>query len=102
HRAMLALDGHDPSTFRARLARAWPELRMGDDMLLTPWTLDPWARGAYSFRPVDWSDEAEAALSARFGRVSFAGEHTADEQTLDGTLRSGARAAAEVLLAVIG
>jgi monoamine oxidase len=102
HRAILALDGHDPRTFRARLAGAWPELRMGDDTLLTSWTLDPWARGAYSFRPVDWSDEAEAALSAPFGRVSFAGEHTADEQTLDGTLRSGTRAADEVLLAVIG
>jgi monoamine oxidase len=100
HRAILALDGHDPRTFRARLAGAWPELRMGDDTLLTSWTLDPWARGAYSFRPVDWSDEAEAALSAPFGRVSFAGEHTADEQTLDGTLRSGTRAADEVLLAV--
>jgi monoamine oxidase len=102
HRAVLALDGHDARTFRARLAGAWPELRMGDDTLLTSWTLDPWARGAYSYRPVEWSDEAEAALSAPFGRVSFAGEHTADEQTLDGTLRSGARAAGEVLLAVIG
>lgn len=102
HRAALALDGGDPAMFRARLAAAWPELRLREDTLLTSWTRDPWARGAYSFRPVDWSDDAEAALSARFGRVSFAGEHTADEQTLDGTLRSGARAAGEVLLAVIG
>ncbi len=97
HRPRLDLDSRAPGTFRSRLAAAWPELRLGDDMLLTSWTLDPWARGAYSYRPVDWSDDAEAALSAPFGRVVFAGEHTADEQTLDGTLRSGARAAREVL-----
>jgi monoamine oxidase len=97
HRRRLALDAGDATTFRSRLAAAWPELRMGGDTLVTSWMLDPWARGAYSFRPVDWSDEAEAALSAPFGRVAFAGEHTADEQTLDGTLRSGARAARQVL-----
>lgn len=97
HRPPLAIDTRAPETFRSRLAAAWPELRLGEDTLLTPWTLDPWARGAYSFRPVDWSDDAEAALSAPFGRVALAGEHTADEQTLDGTLRSGARAAREVL-----
>ena len=97
HRAALALDGGDPAQYRARLAAAWPELRLGEHTLLTSWLLDPWARGAYSYRPVDWSDEAEEALSARHGRVGFAGEHTAAEQTLNGTLLSGVRAANEVI-----
>jgi monoamine oxidase len=39
----------------------------------------------------------EAALSARFGRIAFAGEHASDEQTLDGVLRSGIRAAGDLL-----
>jgi len=97
HRSALDIDTRNPSTFRDRLHDAWPELVMGEDMLLTPWRLDPWARGAYSFHPVDWSDEAESALTAMFGRVAFAGEHASEEQTLDGVLRSGMRAAEEVL-----
>jgi monoamine oxidase len=97
HRRALDVDGGNPVTFRARLSEAWPELALGDDMLLTPWKLDPWARGAYTFRPVDWSDDAESALSSTFGRVAFAGEHTAEEQTMEGVLSSGIRAANEVL-----
>jgi monoamine oxidase len=79
------------------LSEAWPELVLGRDMLLTPWALDPWTRGAYTFHPVDWSDEAQAALSAPFGRLVFCGEHAAEEQTLEGVLRSGIRAANELL-----
>lgn len=99
HRAMLEIDAGNPATFRARLSEAWPELKLGDDMLLTPWALDPWTRGAYTFHPVDWSDDAQAALSSPFGRVAFAGEHAAEEQTLEGVLRSGIRAANELLSA---
>jgi monoamine oxidase len=97
HRRVLGVDSRDPGTWKARLHAAWPELRLGDDVLLTPWTLDPWSRGAYSFRPVEWSDEAEAAMGAQFGRIAFAGEHTGDDETMDGVLRSGVRAAHEVL-----
>lgn len=97
HRALLQIDTRDPSTYRERLAEAWPELSLGDDVLLTPWKLDPWARGAYTFHPVDWSDDAEAALAAPFDRILFAGEHASDEQTIDGVMRSGIRAARELL-----
>lgn len=97
HRQALDIDSRNPTAFRERLHAAWPELDLGDDTLLTPWRLDPWARGAYSFHPVDWSDALEAALSARFGRIAFAGEHASDEQTLDGVLRSGIRAAGDLL-----
>jgi monoamine oxidase len=97
HRALLDIDAGNPAKFRASLSEAWPELRLGKNMLLTPWALDPWTRGAYTWHPVDWSDEAQAALSAPFGRVVFAGEHAAEEQTLEGVLNSGIRAAGELL-----
>jgi monoamine oxidase len=99
HRSMLDIDSGNPARFRASLSEAWPELVLGHDMLLTPWALDPWTRGAYTFHPVDWSDEAQAALSAPFDRLVFCGEHAAEEQTLEGVLRSGIRAANEVLSA---
>lgn len=97
HRARLDIDTRSPATYRARLAEAWPELVLGDDVLMTPWGLDPWTRGAYTFHPVDWSDEADAALAAPFDRIAFCGEHASDEQTMDGVLCSGIRAAGEVL-----
>jgi monoamine oxidase len=97
HRQALDIDSGNPATFRERVRAAWPELDLGDDALLTPWRLDRWARGAYSFHPVHWSDALEAALTAPFGRIAFAGEHASDEQTLDGVMRSGIRAAADLL-----
>jgi monoamine oxidase len=99
HRSMLEVDHGCPEAFRARVTEAWPELVLGEDMLVTPWKLDPWARGAYCYHPVDWSDQAEAALSAMFGRVAFAGEHASEEQTIEGVLESGIRAANELLAA---
>ena len=66
--------------------------------LLSTWHDDPWARGAYSARtlssPLD--DEPLARLSV--GVVTFAGEHTAGHWhgLMEGALRSGLRAAAEV------
>jgi monoamine oxidase len=99
HRGALDIDSGNPARFRASLSDDWPELVLGHDMLLTPWGLDPWTRGAYSFHPVDWSDEAQAALSAPFDRLVFCGEHAAEEQTLEGVLRSGIRAANELLSA---
>jgi monoamine oxidase len=97
--AQRALDvASGPGVWRERLGRTWPGLRLGDDgALLTCWGLDPWSRGSYTHRPVDWSDAAEAALRAPAGRVLFAGEHTADEQSIEGALLSGRRAAGEAL-----
>ena len=97
HRQALDIDHGNPAAFRERLHAAWPELDLGADALLTPWGLDPWARGAYSFHPVDWSDALETALTAPFGRIAFAGEHASEEQTLDGVMRSGIRAAGDLL-----
>ena len=70
-------------------------------MLLSRWDDDQWARGAYSARsassPMD-SDE----LQRPTGPIAFAGEHTAGEWhgLMEGALRSGERAAAQVLAAL--
>jgi monoamine oxidase len=62
------------------------------------WALDPWARGCYSaFDNPSW--DAGALLGRPHGRLAFAGEHTAgdDAGTMDGALRSGLRAARDIL-----
>ena len=68
------------------------------DAVLSTWSDDPWVRGAYSARSCT-SEMDDAALAAPVGRLHFAGEHTAGEwhALMEGALRSGLRAAAEVL-----
>ena len=71
--------------------------------ILSTWHDDPWARGAYSARTLS-SPPDDEALARTVGVVAFAGEHTAGRwhALMEGALRSGLRAAAEVaeLLAV--
>jgi monoamine oxidase len=64
--------------------------------VLSTWTDDPWARGAYSVHTPGGNDPA---LAAAYGRLVFAGEHTAGPYAalMEGALRSGARAAAQLL-----
>ena len=65
--------------------------------LLSTWHDDPWARGAYSARTLS-SPLDDEALARSVGVVAFAGEHTAGawHGLMEGALRSGLRAAAEV------
>jgi monoamine oxidase len=65
--------------------------------LLSTWHDDPWARGAYSARTLS-SPLDDEALARPVGPVTFAGEHTAGRWhgLMEGALRSGRRAAAEV------
>ena len=65
--------------------------------LLSTWHDDPWARGAYSARPLS-SPLDDEALARPVGAVVFAGEHTAGRwhALMEGALRSGLRAAGEV------
>jgi len=67
--------------------------------VLTHWAADPYARGAYSAPAPTWSGASDSALAAPVGRVFFAGEHTAGEMSglMEGALRSGERAAEQVL-----
>ncbi len=78
-----------------------PELRLDrDGARLTVWEQDPWALGAYSVLPPVSTDPAEAAAARPAPNVVLAGEHTAEPGwtgTMEGALRSGRRAAAELI-----
>ena len=92
----LVLDG-----WVERIRAFWPELPAIDESaaVITTWTADDWARGSYSV--VTQVDADGLHPSARpVGRIAFAGEHTAPEgwtATIEGALRSGVRAAEQVL-----
>ena len=95
----LAIASGDPATWLARLAELNPDLRLEGPSAMKDWAEDPLARGSYSA----W-DERSLDRSDRFrgtaGRVAFAGEHTAETEhtgTMEGALRSGIRAAEQVL-----
>jgi monoamine oxidase len=66
--------------------------------MLSTWHNDPWARAAYSARSLA-SPLDDDAVAEPVGRLAFAGEHTAGEWhgLMEGALRSGVRAAADVL-----
>lgn len=68
--------------------------------LLSSWHDDPWARGSYSARTLS-SPLRDDDLVKPIGPLFFAGEHTAGEWhgLMEGALRSGLRAAEQVLAA---
>jgi monoamine oxidase len=68
-----------------------------DGAVLSTWADDPWVRGAYSAHSFS-SRLDEALLCAPVGPLHFAGEHTAGawHALMEGALRSGLRAAAEL------
>src|SRR5258705_97114 len=89
-----------PATWACRAAALRPELTLDPDRaLLTMWNDDPWARESYSAMTVAQLPGHDRLISAPVGRVHFAGEHTAGAWSglMEGALRSGVRAAGEVL-----
>ena len=62
------------------------------------WHADPWARGAYSAQSASSGLDTEE-LVRPVGPLAFAGEHTAGpwHGLMEGALRSGARAAQQLL-----
>ena len=89
-----------PERWRAALRGLRPELALRGDAVLTSWRDDdPWCGGSYACHPPGWSQRDDEAVAAPCGRIHLAGEHTAAEfcGTMEGALRSGARAASEVL-----
>jgi monoamine oxidase len=68
------------------------------EAVLSTWDDDPWARAAYSARSRS-SPMNDVLLAAPVGPVHFAGEHTAGpwHALMEGALRSGERAARELL-----
>ncbi len=97
--ALGAADG--PGTWLAAIRALWPELpATSGEACVTSWREDPWSLGAYSVRRPVGDDAEQRLLATPVGRIVFAGEHTAGDgwvATLEGALRSGARAAADAV-----
>ena len=88
-----------PATWVERLRALRPDLALDPDgAVLSTWSDDPFVRAAYSVRDLT-SPADEAVLAQPVGSLHFAGEHTAGPWagTMDGALRSGMRAAGEVI-----
>ncbi len=95
----LATAAGDPGPWLERLAALNPDLTVCGTPVLKSWSLDPLTMGAY----VSWDNRSWDRMDQfrrSVGRVAFAGEHTAGPDhhgTMDGALRSGVRAAEQVL-----
>ncbi len=86
-----------PERWLASLARLRPDLELEPGgAVLSTWSGDPWARGAYTIATPGGHDPA---LTQMHGRIVLAGEHTAGPLAglMEGALASGERAAAQVL-----
>ena len=89
-----------PHTWARDVAALRPELAIDTDRaLLTAWNDDPWAGESYTALTVEQAPGDDQLIGAPVGRVHFAGEHTAGSWAglMEGALRSGVRAADEVL-----
>jgi monoamine oxidase len=76
-----------------------PDLELDREVaMISTWHDDPWVRGSYSARSVS-SPLRDGELSAPLGPLFFAGEHTAGDWhgLMEGALRSGERAAGQLL-----
>lgn len=65
------------------------------------WDIQPWARGGYAFFAPGQMTSVRPVIAQPFGRIHFAGEHTAVWQGyMNGAVESGVRAAGEIDSAV--
>jgi monoamine oxidase len=88
-----------PATWRERLAELRPDLALDRGAVLSTWDDDPWVEAAYSTRAPAFRPDDPDLLARPVGPLHFAGEHTAGPWSglMEGALRSGQRAAAELL-----
>jgi monoamine oxidase len=102
-RGLAALGVADgPAAWAALAGSLLPELDTNPAAaLVTTWNDDPWAGESYSADIVTAAPGDPDILAAPAGRVHFAGEHTAGDLAglMEGALRSGERAAREILAA---
>jgi monoamine oxidase len=91
-----------PATWLGRLRALRPDLDLEEaGTVLSTWDEDPWVGAAYSTRGLGFDPDDAEPLARPVGPLHFAGEHTAGPWAglMEGALRSGARAAAELLAA---
>jgi fermentation-respiration switch protein FrsA (DUF1100 family) len=89
----------DPGPWLERLWALNPDLTPCGTPALKSWALDPLTMGAYAAWDNRSWDRMEQ-FQRTVGRLAFAGEHTAGPEhhgTMEGALRSGVRAATQVL-----
>jgi monoamine oxidase len=93
-----------PATWRRRLAALRPDLDLDRGAVLSTWDDDPWIEAAYSTRTPAFRPGDPDLLARPVGPLHFAGEHTAGPWSglMEGALRSGHRAAADLLAACGG
>jgi monoamine oxidase len=95
-----------PRTWARRVASMRDDLPLDvDRAVVTTWADEPFSREAYTAVTVETGAGDDLLLQRPVGRLHFAGEHTAGDWAglMEGALRSGARAADEVLgRAVVG
>jgi monoamine oxidase len=100
-RGLAALTTPDgAAAWASRAAGLRPELSLDvTRALLTSWNDDPWAGESYSALTVAAAGGDDELLAAPAGRIHIAGEHSAGDWAglMEGALRSGERAAREVL-----
>ena len=101
-RALEALEVEaGPRRWLTELAGLRPDLDLDlDTALVSTWHDDPWARAAYSAALASSGHDGEE-WTRPSGPLAFAGEHTAGEwhAQMEGALRSGERAAQQLLQA---
>ena len=91
--------GRDPGPWLDRLAELNPDLRFVGPPEMQVWASDAFALGSYSAFDVRSLERAER-FPRPIGPIAFAGEHTAGPAhvaSMEGALRSGERAARQVL-----
>jgi monoamine oxidase len=95
----LATATGDPGPWLERLSALNPDLKPFGVPVLKSWALDPMAMGAYAAWDNRSWDRMER-FQRTVGPLAFAGEHTAGPHhhgTMEGALRSGVRAATQML-----
>jgi monoamine oxidase len=90
-----------PAAWRRRLAALRPDLALDRGAVLSTWDDDPWIEAAYSTRTSAFRPGDPDLLARPVGPLHFAGEHTAGPWSglMEGALRSGHRAATDLLAA---
>ena len=89
-----------PRTWAGRVASLRDDLPLDiERAVVTTWADEPFSREAYTAITTEWRPEDDDVMQRPVGSLHFAGEHTAGDWAglMEGALRSGVRAADEVL-----